>query len=498
MEISKETEREPSPTLSVSEIIQATQGTLIMGDPRTTVEVLSPKDSRRKEHLRVSIDSRTLRRGDIFFAIKGEKFDGNQFIDDVIRKGASICVIREIPPSLVISNTKYTNIIKVKNPREALGDCARIWRLKMGNNIQQLGISGSCGKTTIKELITHILSKVGPTVSSTGNFNNEVGCPLSIFSMKNTHKFGVFEMGACRVNEVKYLSQIVLPRIGVVTNINIEHSATFGNLEKIAEGESEILQSLPDNGWAILPFDDSFFEFLKSRLPKNRSIKVKSFGLSKSASVYAKDISVWPQPTKFTLVHQNDREEILDEVRCTLTAAGRFNIMNACAAAAACLALGVQPNVIAEAFSDFIIPPMRFQILKLKGGAIVVNDCYNANPGSMRIALESFIESFPDKKLCVVLGDMLELGEISSNEHRLLGKSLAGFPLSRVVLFGPQSRYTSEGAKNFFVNENVIQYCEDRQSLENAARSLVKPGTATLFKASRDMRFEEIIEKIAD
>ena len=288
------------------------------------------------------------------------------------------------------------------------------------------------------------------------------------------------------------------PQVAVLTNIRLEHTATFGKLEDIAEGESEIFSSLKKGGVAVLPREDPFFELLKKKIPRDRDIRIKSFGFSQDASVHARDLSSWPGPTKFTVVHQDEKGNVIDQIRCTLPALGRFNVLNACASAAACLSLRVPVEKIKEGLENFKPPSMRFEVVSLEDGIVIVNDSYNANPGSMKSALEGFVESFPNRRLCVVLSDMLELGEISRLEHQALGMFLAGFPLSKVILYGPQSRFTWEGAKSSFLDEKTLCYCPDRDSLLKKIRSALEPGTAVLFKGSRGMHLEEIIQEFTE
>ena len=214
--------------------------------------------------------------------------------------------------------------------------------------------------------------------------------------------------------------------------------------------------------------------------------------------VQAKDISTWPGPTKFTMVRRDEGGRTREETPCTLPVLGRFNILNALAAASACFALEVPGVKISEGLAQFSAAPMRFEVTPLKNEIIVVNDSYNANPGSMRSSLEAFVESFSNKRLCAVLGDMLELGEISGHEHQELGKFLGGFAFAKVILFGPQSRFILEGAKSALVNESNLVHCADKGALLRTVEEALKPGTAVLFKASRGMHLEETIKKILD
>lgn len=494
--------------LTIAEIIAATQGILVIGDPQTVVGQEPQAESDKTDHAiqyqntlpnwppyGVSIDSRTLRRGDIFFAIIGDRFDGHRFINESVQKGASVCIVSHVPSTLNINLSNVTTIIKVKDTKKALADCAKYYKIKYGANSQTISISGSCGKTTVKEMIAQILSCAAPTIYSPGNYNNDIGCPLSLFSINPKYTYSVFEIGGSAKGDVKKLAEIVSPQVAVITNIKLEHTATFGTLEDIAEGESEVLPFLPDHGWAVLPFDDLFFTFLKSKTPKNTLLK--SFGFSKNASVYISQFSTWPGPTQFTIIHQDSKGTILDQFECTLPVMGKFNILNACAAAATCFCLKIPAETIQKGLTRFSPPQMRFQLIHLDNNVVLVNDSYNANPGSMRSALESFVECFADKQRCVILGDMLELGEISNKEHYSLGNFLAGLPLSKVILYGPHSKFIAEGARNSMLDDRVMTHCTDKDALLLKIKSLLLPGTAILFKASRGMHLDELIKELS-
>lgn len=488
-----------APAFTVAEMVRATGGTLVIGDPTQSIRVGGTGGSARgpRAH-RISIDSRTLRRGDVFFAIKGERFDGHCYLNESLKRGAAACFVSNLPEDLAVSSTAYGAIIRVADSKKALGDLALAYREKYGSEVRRAGISGSCGKTTVKEMTAQILRGAWPTVQSPGNFNNDIGCPLSIFRILPEHRFGVFEIGASAPNEVGRLARIVAPHAAAVTNISLEHTATFGTLDQIAAGESEILDELPPGGTAVLPRDDSYYEFLKSRVGSGRT--ALNFGFSPDANVSASRVSLWPGPVSFRLTHRDGSAggRVIEERDCVLPVPGRFNVANACAAAALCLALGTSLERIAAGLAEYRPPAMRFEVLTLKNNAVLVNDSYNANPGSMRSSLESFVDAFPNRRLGAVLGDMLELGEISRREHQLLGKYLAGLPFEKILLHGPQSRFTYEGAKSHFAGEKSISYCPDRETLMREAEHLVQPGNAVLFKASRGVRLEEIVERLTE
>ncbi len=471
--------------MTVSEITRATSGLLVIGDPKAAVSG-------------ISTDSRSVKNGDIFFAIKGEKFDGHAYLEDCIKRGASLCVVSQLPDRFAVSPSRFSAILKVKDTKRSLGDLARAYREKYGARTKRAGIVGSCGKTTVKDMLASIVHETAPSVSSLGNFNNDIGCPLSVLRLDPAHIYGVFEIGASARGEVQKLSEIVSPHVAIITNIRLEHTETFGSLEDIARGESEILSAILPGGTAVLPFEDEFFSFMKGRIPLDKSIETVSFGLTEAANVHAADIVMWPGPVKFNMVRKDDHGKILAKIPCELPVMGKFNILNACAAGAGAFALGIPKEKIQAGLAKFKPSPMRFEILQLKDDVTIVNDTYNSNPGSVRSSVEAFVESFSNKRLCIVLGDMLELGEISTREHEEIGKFLAGFAVSNIFFYGPQSRFSYQSAKNAFVDKNAIKHCTDPADLLLSVEECIQPGTAVLFKASRGMHLEEIVKKISE
>lgn len=444
----------------------------------------------------LTIDSRKVNPGDVYIAIKGDKFDGHDFLNECVKKGAAVLIVSRTPANLNVHMAPISGIITVKDTKKALADLAGYYRQKYGSKMSVVGVCGSSGKTSVKEMTAQILGLAGPTVHSLGNYNNEIGCPLSLLRISPHHEFGVFEIGSSAVGEVKRLSAIVQPRVAIVTNILLEHTETFGTIEQIAEGESEIFSGLDSGGVAVIPRDDPHYDYLKSRVPQ--SCTIKSFGFSEDATVMIQDFSAWPGPLKFKLLHRDSGGKVLNSLNCTLPVIGRVNAINAAAAAAAALALGVQEYKIQQALAQYKPPGMRLQVYQLRGGITLVNDSYNANPGSMRSAIESLVESYPDRKKCLIVGDMLELGEISRKEHYELGKFIAQKPLTGVVAYGSQSRFIFDGAKDSMMNESSLSHCSDPETLFKKSESLLAPETVIFFKASRGMKLEQVIHRILE
>ncbi len=470
--------------ITISEIVRSTEGTLVVGDPQGVV------------HKGLSIDSRSAGPGAVFLAIRGEKFDGHHFLNDCLANGVGAFIVSKIPKDFNIALAHIQGVVQVKDTRKALADLARYVRVTRGKGAQVAGIGGSAGKTTVKEMTAQILSRAGPTIFSPGNFNNEIGCPLAVLGISEENRFAVFEIGSSALGEVRRLTSIVQPRVAVVTNILLEHTATFGTIEQIAEGEAEIFSGLPADGTAVLPRDDAHYDFLKSKVPS--SCKILSFGFSDKASVRVVNFTAWPGPTQFRLVHQDESGKTLATVDCTIPVIGRVNALNAAAAAAVAFSFEVDPSHIREALAEYRPVGMRFQTHRFQNGLIVINDSYNANPGSMRGAIDGFVESYPDRKKILVLGDMLELGEISRKEHFDLGKFIAQKPVDKVLLYGPQSKFVFEGARDSMMNESSLTYFGTQDALDRAVESLLSSENVIFFKASRGMRLEKSVQNIIE
>ncbi len=479
--------------LTVQEIVKATNGTLILGDPMMEIGNKSISSENKKwPPPGISIDSRTLSKGDLFFAIQGHRYDGHAFIRDAIYKGASVCLISELPQKLDLYLSDFPTFIQVHDTKIALQQCAKAYRKKYEKLTEIFSVNGSCGKTTVKEMIVQILSSVAPTVYSPENYNNDIGLPLSIFNLTPECRYAVFEIGSSALGEVDLLSKIIEPKLAVITNITLEHTATFGTLEEIATGESEVLFNLRPGGVAVLPRDDAFYSYLKDKVPANCTLL--SFGFSKEASVYIEKYVTDSNGLKLYLVHQDERKKNLDALELNLPVFGKLNALNGCAAVAACLALNVPIYNIQKGLQAFVPPKMRFNLVPLANGATLIDDTYNSNPGSVRLSLSSFVETFSNKKKVVVLGDMLELGSISQEEHQALGDFLSDLPVEKIILFGEESKQVLKGIKGN--KKNDVIYCQNRKDLLECVQNNIQSNSSILFKASRMMRFDEIIKDI--
>ncbi|MBI5574480.1 MAG: UDP-N-acetylmuramoyl-tripeptide--D-alanyl-D-alanine ligase [Elusimicrobia bacterium] len=420
----------------------------------------------------VSIDSRTIRKGDIFFAIKGEKLDGHNFINDTISKGVAAIVV-----SQRVSLIRKLPIIYVKDTTKALQDFAKYYRNIF--NVKVIGITGSNGKTTTKDILTSVLSQKSSVLSSQGNFNNHIGLPLTLFQLEKKHRYCVLEMGTNHRGEIARLCEISSPSVGIITNIGTAHIGNFGSLKNILKEKAELFNSLGSNGIAVINNDDEFITFFA----QNLKCKKITFGMKNSADIMACDILLKAENTTFSLRYKKRKEKIV------LPVVGLFNVYNALAGAAAAVSLGYSFNEIAAGIRNFVPQALRMETINLKNGIVIVNDSYNANPTSMRMAIENFAKIFYNNRKVLVLGDMLELGGIEIAEHKKIGEFIKTNKYADSVLT------VGDLAKHITDKSGGVWF-ENKDKLLEYLKKNLKYGDAVLFKASRKIALEDVVNSL--
>jgi len=453
----------------VKDLIKAVNGKFLLGDPNLPVKS-------------VSIDSRSVKKGQFFFAIKGKNYDGHDFIKEAVEKEVSGIVYSEDDADFANPFPKFPSIIKVPDTEEALGNLAKAYRQRF-DAVKIAGITGSNGKTTTKEMLASILKRKGKTISNKGNFNNRIGLPMSVLEMKSEHKYAVFEMGTSVHGEIKILSEILRPNVGIITNIGFSHLETFNSPEGVFREKRALLDNIADDGFIVLNNDD---EFLK-KIPHNNYSKIITFALYGGADIYAKNISLWADKPSFELHTASGFINIEMPVK------GKFNIMNALAASAAAVGLGFGLDDIKEGVENFTPPSMRMETVVLKSGVTLINDAYNANPSSVRESVQGVCESYIDREINLVLGDMLELGDKSSEYHFSLGEFLNSQRVKSIYLIGDMSLYTKEG-----LDKKVVYHAKDEEAmLKMLQRTPVNNKSVFLFKASRGMHLEKVYSQFS-
>lgn len=420
----------------------------------------------------VSIDSRSIAAGDLFFAIAGPNFDGHDYVNAAEQQGAAGAVVSS-------EDVSATSTIRVDDPRQALGLLAKAWRRRC--DARTVGLTGSNGKTTLKELIASILGRCGRTLATEGNLNNDLGVPLMLMRLRSDHDFAVIEMGANHEGEIAYLTSLVQPDIVVLNNAGPSHLEGFGSMDGVARGKGEILRGTPRPRTAILNADDAYYEFWRQ---STTDIDVVTFGIEAPADVRGDEISVKEDATEFMLAIGDVRRPV------RLALHGLHNVKNACAAAAAAHALRIDLNDIVAGLESATAVGGRLQALPGINGSTVFNDSYNANPASV-IAAAQFLVTGRGRSV-MVLGDMFELGPNASDVHANLGEELAEIGVDALYAVGEQSRQTVAG----FGSKG--RWFEDQASLVDALLEDLDASSRVIVKGSRSMRMERVVDEITE
>ncbi|MEW6042000.1 MAG: UDP-N-acetylmuramoyl-tripeptide--D-alanyl-D-alanine ligase, partial [Elusimicrobiota bacterium] len=453
----------------LKEIIKATGGKFIFGDPNQPVTG-------------ISTDTRSLKKGEVFIALKGKRFDAHNFIAKSVELGTSAVISEKIPDGIDRFFPNMPAIIVVKDTLFALGEIASFYRNKF--NCKMICITGSNGKTTTKEMIGSILSPKASSLSSYGNFNNLIGVPLTLLNLKNIHKYCILEFGISLKGEIDRLIEITKPDIGVVTNIGRTHLEFLGNIDGVAKEKKKLLFAIKEgNGYAVLNADDpillSFIKDIQTNLV--------TFGIKTGADIMARDITVESEKVSFILLYKGKSQNI------KLPIPAKFNVYNALAAAAVGYALGIELDTVKEGLEKFRTLQMRMELIELPSGSVIVNDAYNSNPDSVRNSIENFYEMYPGKKKKIILGDMLELGNSSETEHKSLGEFLRKYDNCEIYLCGKSMSRTADVLKN---SKNVI-YCNSQEEIIAHIKPLLEEtNCAVLLKGSRDEGLEKIIDRL--
>ena len=425
----------------------------------------------------VSIDSRKLKPGDLFFAIKGENFDGHDFIDEVISKGASAVVIEK--KYLEKFKDKNYPLVVVEDTTKALGELARIYRDKF--DVKVIGLTGSNGKTTTKEMIAEILSQKFKTLKSEGNLNNNFGVPLNLFRLQKSHEVAVIEMGINHFGEMGALCEIANPDFGLVTNIGTAHIEFLKSREGIAEEKGKLFKYLiRKNGFGFINSDEKLIK------EQAKGLKRKlTFGFSSKADVRGKIISLNNLAQPVLKVTYRSKSVVIN-----LPTFGIHTAQNALSAAAVGLKFGVSLKKIKSALEAFKSYDKRMQVIEIDGYTII-NDTYNASPESMKMAIQtmSMMKGYFQK--VAVLGDMLELGEFSEKFHRELANYLKENGIQKVFFFGEFTKSSFEEALKL---ECDAKHFDDKKQIADEIKKTIPEGSLILLKGSRKMKMEEIIE----
>lgn len=451
---------------SVKEILEAAKGKLICGN--TSDRASS-----------VSIDSRTLKKGDIFICINGKRFDGHDFISEAVRKGAR-CVICDEKRPAALGGRLPPNLISVKSPLAALAGLARVNRQRF--DIPVLAVTGSNGKTTTKEMLGALLSCRYKVLKNEGTQNNIIGLSLSLLRLNHSYEIAALEFGTNHFGEIKELSQIALPNAAILTNIAAAHLEFFGDELGVLREKWSLTEALSSPRIAILNADDAL---LNKKISADIGGAIFSFGIKSRADFMAEKIVCKDDRVSFYLKGKSIR----------LNSPASANVYNALAAYAAARIFGISDYEIIKKFREFRFPDGRFQIKNLKG-LRVIDDAYNANPGSFICALEA-LKALPCRgKKIVVMADMLELGERSEFLHRMIGEHLCRMKIDALIGVGRLSHSACDAAKKRGFNGKTILKCSSAQGAKDVILGLARKGDTILLKGSRAMKLEEVLKDL--
>lgn len=456
--------------LSIDEIVKATGGKLISG-------------SGNVEFSAISIDSRKIKERELFWAIKGDRFDGNDFISGALNNGAAGIVTDS--KSDLGENITDIPIIKVASPLEALQKLASFSRQKYP--IPLVGITGSNGKTTTKEILATILEGRHKVLKNEGNFNNLIGVPLTLLKLHSGHEVAVIEMGMNKSGEIRVLATMAQPNIGIITNVGEAHLEGLGSIEAIKEAKGELVKALCDEDEIILNADDPAVMGLQSYAKG----KVSTFGTNNNADVMASEVEIeWGKGTLFIL-HAGGKS-----IPVLLPVYGIHQLYNALAASAAAFSLGFSLHEIREGLEGYQAYSGRMEIISLMGIS-VINDSYNANPPSVRHAIET-MKKLAEKRTIAVLGDMMELGKEEEKIHFDLGCFVASIGVDTLITVGLRASHIANGAIEGGMKRDSVFSFDDRSEATKYLIDEVKEMDWVLIKGSRSMKMEEIASKLVD
>jgi UDP-N-acetylmuramoyl-tripeptide--D-alanyl-D-alanine ligase len=422
----------------------------------------------------IAIDSRRLSAGDLFAALRGDKADGHDFVGAAAAAGAAGAIVShsvQLPLAQIV----------VSNVEMALAAAARAVRAQFKGPV--IGVAGSNGKTTVKEMIAAILSQRGPCLSTRGNLNNHLGVPMTLLRLDDSHRSAVIEMGANRRGDVEQLVQIAHPGIGLITNAGAEHLEGFGSLEGAARAEGEMVAGLPPSGTAVINADDAYASLWRA----GTAARVLSFGLRQEADFRAAglrlELAAGDFLTRFRL------HSPIGEVDVMLALAGRHNVRNALAAAAAATCAGATLADVTAGLGSMRAVKGRLQLRRTRAGAWLIDDSYNANPSSARAGLEVLSE-LPGRRW-LVLGDMAELGEFADSSHREVGELARALGVERLYAFGALAGLAADS-----FGDGAERY-RDAAELTRALDAAITADVRLLIKGSRVNRLERVVEALA-
>ena len=426
----------------------------------------------------VSINTRTLRPGDLFIPFRGENVNGHKFVKAAFENGAAAAFWLKDEPN----PPKDVPLLFVESSEEALQQMARAYRAELSTVF--IGITGSNGKTSTKDLLAGMLTPYFRVKKTEGNFNNELGLPLTILSLEEDTEYAVLEMGMSSFGEIEFLSNMAKPTYAVITNIGEAHMQDLGSREGIAKAKFEIISGLAKDGLLVYDGDEPLLKPFISNVPE---LNTKSFGTDELNDLRIEQVTFTEQGSSFMVSGELNEE-------MTIPVLGEHQVKNTLAAILIGKEIGLSAQQMREALKQIVLTDMRMQVIEAKNGSIFINDAYNAAPTSMKAAIQFLEKSTikPDKWL--VLGDMLELGPNEKPFHEEISHSISNEVFSGICLFGPRMKWLYDQLADKFSEQQLKWVEDDYESLISFLNSNIKKDSIVLVKGSRGMRLEKVIE----
>ncbi len=422
----------------------------------------------------ISTDSRNIEKGNLFVALKGENFDAHHFLNDIVSKGAAAVIVERLPADFALP------ALVVRDSRLALAEIAAYWRRRF--SLPVIGVTGSNGKTTVKEMIAAILKSAygeGNFLATRGNLNNEIGVPQTLFKLEEKHQAAVIELGMNHQGEIAYLSAIAQPTVGLVNNAQREHQEFMLNVRIVAEENGDVIHALPENGTAVFPAEDAFSEMWEQYAKSDGSRNIVTFGLTESADVKGQ----YDQDTgELNVILKTGQASV------KLPVMGLHNAHNALAAAACCHAIGIGLEHIVSGLASFQAVSGRLQLKVANNGARLIDDTYNANPDSVLAAIDVLSQEKTPRIL--VLGDMGEVGSQGIPFHEEVGAYAKRKGIDHFFALGELTKHAVQAYGK------TARHFDDVQELMNGLKEIMSPSSVVLVKGSRFMKMERIVNEL--
>lgn len=460
--------------MKVKKILEITNGELIIGN----LEDESNKFSK---------DTRIIETGDTYIGIKGEHFNGNLFWREALNNGAKIAILEECDFTKEdLQNFFNKSIILVKNTMQAILDLAEYKRKMMPNKFELVGITGSVGKTSTKDIVANVVSQKFNTLKTQGNLNGEIGLPFTLFNLKN-QETAVIELGMNQKGAISKLSKVAKPTISVITNVGTAHIGNLGSRENILKAKLEILDGMGKKVLIINNDNDLLHKFYLEN--KDENIKIYTYGIENKSDIMAQNIINYGDSSEFICdIHGH-------KINIKVPVGGIHFVYNALAGIIVGKMLGLDNNQIKNGIESFKLTKKRMDITKLENEITIINDSYNASLESMQASLK-YLKDLKCERKIAVLGDILELGEFSKELHEKVGEEVVKNEVDILICSGKYSKYIVEVAKKNGMKEEQIYYFNTKEEIEEQIKKIWKSGDAILFKASNGMKFFEIVETL--